>query len=146
MVKIISLNCMKKILLQFIMPFFLITSCAGLKKMEKKLQGNWVLTSVDLQPIELSQHIPTVKFDTKKKIISGTDGCNQYQSSFELNSKNKIGIAPLSKTKMMCIGAMDLAKQFSNYMQTVNSITFNDERVLILKTISNHQLIFKKNN
>ena len=146
MVKLISLSCMRKILLQFIMPFFLITSCAGLKKMEKKLEGNWVLTSVDLQPVELSQHIPTVKFDIKKKMISGIDGCNQYQSSFEIYFKNKIGIAPLSKTKMMCIGAMDLAKQFSNYMQTVNSITFNDERVLILKTISNHQLIFKKNN
>ena len=48
-----------------------------------------MLNSVDLQPIEISQHIPTVKFDTKKKIISGTDGCNQYQSSFELNSKIK---------------------------------------------------------
>ena len=46
---------------------------------------------------------------------------------------------------MMCIGAMDLAKQFSNYMQSVNSITFNDEGVLILKTLSNHQLTFKKN-
>ena len=59
--------------------------------------------------------------------------------------KNKIGIA-LIKNQNDGIGAMDLAKQFSNYMQTVNSITFNDERVLILKTISNHQLIFKKNN
>ena len=137
---------MKKILLQFIMPFFLITSCAGLKKMEKKLQGNWVLTSVDLQPIEISPHIPTVKFDIKKKIIFGTDGCNQYQSSFELNSKNKIGITPLSKTKMMCIGAMDLAKQFSTYMQTANLITINEEGYLNLKTLSNHRLTFKRDN
>lgn len=137
---------MGKILLQFIMPFSLITSCAGLKKMEKKLQGNWVLTSVDLQPIEISPHIPTVKFDIKKKIISGTDGCNQYQSSFELNSKNKIGITPLSKTKMMCIGAMDLAKQFSTYMQTANLITINEEGYLNLKTLSNHRLTFKRDN
>ena len=43
---------MEKILFKFILPFFLITSCSGLKKMEKKLQGNWILTSINNQSIE----------------------------------------------------------------------------------------------
>ena len=137
---------MGKILFKFIMPFLLISSCSGLKKIEKKLQGNWMLTSIDHQPIELNQHIPTVQFEASKKVISGTDGCNQYQSSFEMESKNKIRIAPLSKTKKMCMGRMDLAKQFSNYMQTANSITLNDQGNLVLRTSSNHQLSFKREN
>ena len=53
------------------MPF---SNYYWIKKMEKKLQGNWVLTSVDLQLLNKSTYF-TVKFDTKKKIISGTDGC-----------------------------------------------------------------------
>ena len=113
---------MKKILFKLIMPFLLIISCSGLKKIEKQLQGNWILMSVNNQPIELNQNTPTVQFEAAKKAISGTDGCNQYRSSFEMESKNEIRIAPLSKTKMMCVGVMDLAKQFSNYMQTANSI------------------------
>ena len=135
---------MKKILLKLIMPLSLIISCSGLKKIEKQLQGNWILTSINNQPIELNQNTPTIQFEADKKAISGTDGCNQYRSSFEMGSKNKIRIAPLSKTKMMCVGVMDLAKQFSNYMQTANSITFNDEENLVLSTSSNHQLSFKK--
>ena len=137
---------MGKILFKFIMSFFLITSCSGLKKMEKKLQGNWILTSINNHPIELNQHIPTVQFEASKKVISGTDGCNQYQSSFEMESKNKISIAPLSKTKKMCMGVMDLAKQFSTYMQTAKSIAFNDQGNLVLRTSSNHELSFKKEN
>ena len=135
---------MEKILFKFILPFFLITSCSGLKKMEKKLQGNWILTSINNQSIEQSQNPPSIQFEANKKVISGTDGCNQYQSSFEMESKNKIRIAPLSKTKKMCMGVMDLAKQFSTYLQTANSITFNDQGNLVLKTSSNHQLNFKK--
>jgi len=135
---------MKKILFKLIMPLFLIISCSGLKKIEKKLQGNWILTSINNQPIELNQNKPTVQFEADKKAISGTDGCNQYRSSFEMGPKNEIRIAPLSKTKMMCVGVMDLAKQFSNYMQTANSIKFNDVGNLVLSTSSNHQLSFKK--
>ena len=136
---------MEKILFKYILPFFLITSCSGLKKMEKKLQGNWILTSINNQSIEQIQHAPSIQFEANNE-ISGTDGCNQYQSSFEMESKNKIRIAPLSKTKMMCVGVMDLAKQFSNYMQTANSIKFNDEGNLVLSTSSNHQISFKKDN
>ena len=137
---------MKKILFKLIMPLLLIISCSGLKKIEKQLQGNWILTSVNNQPIELNQNTPTVQFEAAKKAITGTDGCNQYRSSFEMESKNKIRIAPLSKTKMMCVGVMDLAKQFSNYMQTANSIKFNDEGNLVLSTSSKHQMSFKKDN
>ena len=135
---------MKKILFKLIIPLSIIISCSGLKKIEKQLQGNWILTSINNQPIELNQNTPTVQFEAAKKAISGTDGCNQYRSSFEMESKNEIRIAPLSKTKMMCVGVMDLAKQFSNYMQTANSITFKDEENLVLSTSSNHQLSFKK--
>ena len=137
---------MKKILFKLIMPLSLIISCSGLKKIEKQLQGNWILMSVNNQPIKLNQNTPTVQFEAAKKAISGTDGCNQYRSSFEMESKNEIRIAPLSKTKMMCVGVMDLAKQFSNYMQTANSIKFNDEGNLVLSTSSNHQMSFKKDN
>ena len=137
---------MKKILFKLIMPLLLIISCSGLKKIEKQLEGNWILTSVNNQPIELNQNTPTVQFEAAKKAISGTDGCNQYRSSFEMESKNEIRIAPLSKTKMMCVGVMDLAKQFSNYMQTAHSIKFNDEGNLVLSTSSNHQMSFKKDN
>ena len=133
---------MKKILFKLIMPLFLIISCSGLKKIEKQLQGNWILTSINNLPID--QNAPTVQFEADKKAISGTDGCNQYRSSFEMGYKNEIRIAPLSKTKMMCVGVMDLAKQFSNYMQTANSIKFNDVGNLVLSTSSNHQLSFKK--
>ena len=135
---------MKKILFKLIMPLSLIISCSGLKKIEKQLQGNWILTSINNLPID--QNAPTVQFEADKKAISGTDGCNQYRSSFEMGSKNEIRIAPLSKTKMMCVGVMDLAKQFSNYMQTANSIKFNDEGNLVLSTSSNHQMSFKKDN
>lgn len=137
---------MKKKLSKIILLSIAICSCSGLKKMEKKLQGNWILTSINNQPIEQSQNTPTVQFEANQKVISGTDGCNQYQSSFEMESKNKIQIAPLSKTKKMCMGVMDLAKQFSNYMQTANSISFNEELNLVLRTSSNHQLSFKKEN
>ena len=137
---------MKKILFKLIMPLLLIISCSGLKKIEKQLQGNWILNSINKQPIDLNQNAPTVQFEADKKAISGTDGCNQYRSSFEMGSKNKIRIAPLSKTKMMCVGVMDLAKQFSNYMQTANSIKFNDEGNLVLSTSSKHQMSFKKDN
>lgn len=137
---------MKKILFKLIIPLSLIISCSGLKKIEKQLQGNWILTSINNQPIKLNQNTPTVQFEAAKKAISGTDGCNQYRSSFEMESKNEIRIAPLSKTKMMCVGVMDLAKQFSNYMQTANSIKFNDEGYLVLSTSSKHQMSFKKDN
>ena len=137
---------MKKILFKLIMPLFLIISCSGLKKIEKQLQGNWILTSINNQPIKLKQNTPTVQFEAAKKAISGTDGCNKYRSSFEMESKNEIRVEPLSKTKMMCMGVMDLAKQFSNYMQTANSIKFNDEGNLVLSTSSNHQMSFKKDN
>ncbi len=137
---------MKKKLSKIILLSIAICSCSGLKKMEKKLQGNWILTSINNQPIEQSQNTPTVQFEANHKVISGTDGCNQYQSSFEMVSKNKIQIAPLSKTKKMCMGLMDLAKQFSNYMQTANSISFNEEEDLVLRTSSNHKLSFKKEN
>ena len=135
---------MKKILFKLIMPISLIISCSGLKKIEKQLQGDWILTSINNQLIEQNQNTPTIQFEADKKGISGTDGCNQYRSSFEIGPKNKIRIAPLSKTKMMCVGVMDLAKQFSNYMQTANSIKFNDVGNLVLSTSSNHQLSFKK--
>ncbi|GIR58213.1 MAG: hypothetical protein CM15mP65_07940 [Crocinitomicaceae bacterium] len=58
---------MKKILFKLIMPLSLIISCSGLKKIEKQLQGNWILTSVNNQPIELNQNTPTVQFEAAKK-------------------------------------------------------------------------------
>ena len=103
------------------------------------------MTSINNQSIEQIQHAPSIQFEANNE-ISGTDGCNQYQSSFEMESKNKIRIAPLSKTKKMCMGVMDLAKQFSTYLQTANSIAFNDQGNLVLGTSSNHQLSFKKEN
>ena len=126
---------MKKILFKLIMPLLLIISCSGLKKIEKQLQGNWILNSINKQPIDLNQNAPTVQ-----------SSFPSIRGSFEMESKNEIRIAPLSKTKKMFVGVMDLDKQFSNYMQTANSIKFNDEGNLVLSTSSNHQMSFKKDN
>ena len=136
---------MKKILFKLIMPLSLIISCSGLKKIEKQLQGNWILMSVNNQPIELNQNTPTVQFEAAKKAISGTDGCNQYRSSFEMESKNEIRIAPLSKTKMMCVDRMILANQFTVNLIKSRLIEFegdyiifkdNNENLLRMKKIS----------
>ena len=136
---------MKKILFKLIMPLLLIISCSGLKKIEKQLEGNWILTSVNNQPIELIQNTPTVQFEAAKKAISGTDGCNQYRSSFEMESKNEIRIAPLLKTKMMCVDRMILANQFTVNLIKSRLIEFegdyiifkdNNENLLRMKKIS----------
>ena len=53
---------MKKILFKLIMPLFLIISCSGLKKIEKQLEGNWILNSVNNQPIDLNQNAAMAVF------------------------------------------------------------------------------------
>ena len=62
-------------------------SCSGIKKVERKLHGTWVLQSVNEEPIKNTSYSPTAVFDCNSHKLSGVDGCNRYNTSFKLLKK-----------------------------------------------------------
>ena len=128
-----------------LIAIFLFTiSCSGVKKIEKKLHGTWVLQSVNEEQIKNTSNSPTAVFDCNSYKLSGVDGCNRYNTSFKLSKGNKIEVSPISKTKMMCVGVMDFANQFEQMMRNSNYITIDSNVLKLLNVKKSNELIFFK--
>lgn len=109
----------------------------------KELNGKWILKTFNGQKsTSLFTHkTPTLIFDTDKSVVHGNGGCNSYNGAFTL-VKNKLTIANIASTMMMCPGE----NKESLYIQALSNnpeLSFNKD-ILTFKQNGKVALEFEK--
>lgn len=94
------------------------------------LVGVWKLLSIEGKSIDENNQVPSFEFDFVGNKISGSTGCNRFNTPFTL-SKNVLNIEPMVTTRMAC-------DNMENENRFVNNFTgkFNidiDENSLTLR-------------
>jgi len=117
------------IILTILTIFVLITilgavSCKSNDKIAK-LNGNWNITIIDdtkLNPVDLNNRLPFIKFDTLKKMISGNSGCNDF-SADATYAETTIEVRDIVSTLIACEN-MKIEEQIFKILNN-QTVTFN---------------------
>ncbi|MDD1751770.1 MAG: META domain-containing protein [Methanotrichaceae archaeon] len=106
-------------------------------------EGQPILTYKEYEPTPLNETIWNLKFYNngrgglqapllgtnitsifdQKGTLSGTTGCNNYNSDFEVNS-NLIKIGPIATTRMFCSEPEGVMEQESSYLEALSLATY----------------------
>lgn len=111
------------LLITFLCIGFLMQSCQEKSKSltQSEMDGYWVLKTINGHDSKTAFEgaLPTLQFNFKDSIVSGTGGCNRYHGSFTY--KKGIFAAPnLAVTKMLCT-EKNLEGQFLLELSNVNN-------------------------
>lgn len=83
----------------------------------------WMLTSIDQQPLAEGSKAPTLRLEYGK--ISGFAGCNRYNAPISETAPGQIEIGAASTTKMACDPAQSqLEQQYLDRLAKAKSFTF----------------------
>lgn len=88
------------------------------------LEGKWMATKINGEPIEQMDQLPSMNFDLDNMRVSGSTSCNNYTADIMSLSGNSIKLVPGAMTEKMCLN--NTIEQTFN--QAFNGIaTFNIE-------------------
>lgn len=98
---------MKKTTIMAVLAASLLASCATNNKMTSltALSGEWLVTEIAGSPVAAAddQDAPFIGFDTDKKMIYGSTGCNRLTGVLNADAKTgKIDLGNMGSTRMMC--------------------------------------------
>ena len=131
----------------FFLAIFAAGSISGCKETKavdpSELQGFWILKSMNGEEGKtlFEGALPTIQFDFKEMIMSGTGGCNRYSGSFTFE-KNVLSAPNLAVTKMLCVGKneegqflLDLSRPHTLSVEN-GVLTFkNDDKKVIFEFV-----------
>lgn len=98
---------------------------------------DWMLEEIEGQPINEGQRQASIRFDEQDSTVSGSNGCNRYNTRYSRPENAKLHIAPQIATTMMACPEemMALERQFMNILPQINAYGFEgngEAPVLIL--------------
>lgn len=69
-----------------------------------KIEGNWLVEELNGRKLQGDSTLvaPTLRFDPRKRHLSGMSGCNRYSGAFELLDENALKVGNLACTLMAC--------------------------------------------
>jgi heat shock protein HslJ len=88
------------------------------------LEGNWILDRIKNIPQAGKDYpagLPMLQFNLATKKLSGNDGCNRVNGTFEIMGK-QIKFSPLASTKMAC--SNNAAEYIFNNLLSNNLVTY----------------------
>ena len=88
----------------FALTLFSLVGCAGRFNGSSPLfRSDWVLTEMSGVPVQQSrgEDNASVRFDYNNRSASGMGGCNRFNSSVDMDSK-ELSFGPIASTKMYC--------------------------------------------
>lgn len=93
---------------------------------QNDLDGHWVLKTLNGKDAKslFERNLPTLKFDFKEKIVSGTGGCNRYTGRFVMIN-NLLSTPNIASTRMMCIFP-NAESEFFAVFEKDNRLTIKD--------------------
>ncbi|PKR79656.1 hypothetical protein CW751_13890 [Brumimicrobium salinarum] len=132
--KLLFLNADEKVILSFIK--------VKTTSFNTALRGEWKTVEIEGNQIEGSQ-TPTFVVDEQKRMIGGTDGCNNYNATIESFSNVDLNLSKMMSTKKMCAN-MEIPKQFLAAMHKVSKYKIQDGQLILMDNNSKVLLKFEK--
>lgn len=84
----------------------LLASCSTAEKTTSlaALNGEWNIEKIEGKSIDksLSENEAFLGFDTAKKSVYGSTGCNRLTGSFDIDANNVLDLSKMGSTRMMC--------------------------------------------
>lgn len=84
----------------------LLASCSTAEKTTSlaALNGEWNIEKIEGKSIDksLSENEAFLGFDTAKKSVYGSTGCNRLTGSFDIDTNNVLDLSKMGSTRMMC--------------------------------------------
>jgi len=98
---------MKKSTIMAVLAASMLASCATNNKMTSinALTGEWLVTEIAGSPVAAGddREAPFIGFDTDKKMIYGSTGCNRLTGVLDADAKTgRIDLGKMGSTRMMC--------------------------------------------
>ena len=117
---------------------------ASLLQQQQELQAQqaiWQVTHIQGHALSADElaHQPSLSFDINSQQVKGSDGCNRFFGSYQLQGHH-LHFSPLASTKMMCVGNMQISDQFHLALAKVTSFSV-EKQILKLKDQSNHVIM-----
>ncbi|MCB9202953.1 MAG: DUF4377 domain-containing protein [Flavobacteriales bacterium] len=109
------------------------------------LNGNWILATLDGNPINRMVKIPTLEIDIAKQLLSGNGGCNNYTSSIKSLTLEKIELYPVVSTKKACINK-NIENEYLKLLNSIKSYTVQGEKLTLYNQENKEILSFLKKN
>lgn len=113
---------------------FTFQSCDNTKQLtQTELEGYWVLKTLNGEDAKsiFEGAIPTLEFNFKDSLVSGTGGCNRYSGPFTYK-KGILSAPNLASTMMLC-AEKNAEPQFLLALSNVNNIPSIVDGVLTIK-------------
>jgi len=117
---------MKKVLLVMLsLPMLLgvMSSCSDTKADAKKLDGKWNIVEVNGSKVEKKERVPFMEFNMADNKLHGNAGCNIFNTTVKLDSKDQSAISfaqPVST--MMACPDMDLEGKVLKNLEEVKAV------------------------
>ena len=84
----------------------LLASCSTAEKTTSlaTLNGEWNIEKIEGKSIDksLNESEAFLGFDTAKKSVYGSTGCNRLTGSFDIDANNVLDLSKMGSTRMMC--------------------------------------------
>lgn len=139
-----------KLLTICIVAFFTVMTIQSCKKIkpvaQADLEGFWILKSLNGKDVStiFEGAIPTLEFNFKDSLVSGTGGCNHYTGKFSY--KNGLFNAPnLAVTRMLC-AENNAEPEFIMALANNNNELSVDNGILTVTYEDKPTLVFEKGN
>lgn len=134
---------MKKIIFSALAALALTASCSSTRQTASvsRIAGEWTIEKINGAAIDKTagENIPFMGFDTQKKLIYGTTGCNRLTGA--LNADNgKIDLSKTGSTRMMCAD-MTNEEKVLGVLSKVKKYEINKKGNLILTDEAGNELI-----
>jgi heat shock protein HslJ len=104
--------------------------------------NEWQLKEITTEngPETLPGRVPTIFFADSNR-VSGFAGCNRFLSRYELRGQ-KLSLAPLVTTQMLCAGSMDFERQFLRLLAGTKYLSLFDGELTLRDGTKKLSLVF----
>lgn len=121
-----------------------LAACTGKTEAIALENTTWVLESYgeqgNLRAVIEDTEITAV-FDSTEGKVSGSAGCNNYFTSYEIKNNELSIISPIGSTQMYCEGLMDQEQQYLAILEGAETFQVQDSQLRISSS-GNQVLIF----
>ncbi len=91
----------------------------------------WVATQINSTAIDQNQSLPSLKFDSATKHVSGTDSCNQLMGSYTATDSS-LKFGNLASTRRLCMDNNNLDLSFNSALNQVKSYKVTEKKLQLL--------------
>ena len=107
------------------------------------INGNWVLSKLNDQPLNRSIKLPILDISLSDKRISGEGGCNNYSGAISNFASSSIQFEKIVSTRMACLNN-NIEQDYFDALSETYSYTLNDNEFSLLDEKDNIILSFQR--